>query len=137
MDWEECMRKGMIKSASSDRSLILSLIESSEMKMRSQNMLPLNDITSGAKISLAYDSVREFLEAVAISKGYKIYNHDCFCAFIKEVLMKSDMGTKFDNMRKARNSINYYGRKFTSEESRKLLRDMEDFLDKLRNEYKL
>ena len=68
--------------------------------------------------------IRELLEALAILKGYKIYNHDCFCAFLKEVLSESVMGDKFDKLRKIRNSINYYGKEVSVGEANKILSDL-------------
>ena len=67
-----------------DKNLAISLQQSSEKKLKSQKMLPLNDDTASSKITLTYDAMREFLEALAITKGYKIYGHDCILHFSKK-----------------------------------------------------
>lgn len=132
MDWKECSKKELVKAVCIDRHMISSLLLSSERKLESQGLLPLNDVTSGSKITLCYDAMRELLEAIALSKGYKIYNHECYCAFLKEILDKSEMGDKFDQFRKARNAINYYGRSFTKEEANAILENMKSFIFILR-----
>jgi len=78
--------------------------------MASQELLPLNEITTASKISLAYDSLREVLEALAIKRGFRVYNHECYVAFLKEIMRDSFLGEDFDEIRKLRNEINYYGK---------------------------
>lgn len=133
MDWKECSKKELVKAVSIDRHMISSLLLSSERKLESQGLLPLKDVTSGSKITLCYDAVRELLEALALSKGYKIYNHECYCSFLKEILNKSEMGDKFDQFRKARNAINYYGRSFTEEETEAIIINMKSFIKQLKS----
>ena len=41
-----------------------------------------------------------------IQKGFKIYNHECYTAFLKQVIEKSDLGEDFDEIRKIRNAVN-------------------------------
>ena len=117
MDFKECVDKKIIKSVSSDGELIKSLLKSSENKLKSQENLKMNDIHSSSKISLTYDSLREVLEALALVKGYKVYNHECYMAFLKEVLKMSNKGDEFNELRIIRNSINYYGKDVSINES--------------------
>ena len=120
-----------------DNNLIKSLIQSSNKKLKSQKKLELDDDTSSSKVSLSYDAVLELLEALAISKGYKIYNHECFTAFLKQVMMESELGDKFDNFRKIRNSVNYYGKEISSAEANPLIDDMASFIVELKDRFPL
>ena len=70
---------------------------------------------------MAYDSPRELWEALALQKGYKIYNHECYTSFLKEILNESLKGEEFDDIRKIRNSVNYYGKELSIEESKKTI----------------
>jgi len=58
------------------------------------------------------------LEIKALEKGFKIYNHECYAAFLKEIMNMSGEADIFDELRKIRNGINYYGRKISVEESK-------------------
>jgi len=118
MDWKECLNKRIIKDVSKDEFLIKSLLNSSQKKLESETRLELDDTTAESKVSLAYDSLRELLEALALLKGYKVYNHDCYTAFLKEVLNESAKGDEFDAIRKIRNSVNYYGKELSAEEGK-------------------
>lgn len=121
MDFKECIKKKIAKEVKKDEELISSLLKTSQNKLDSGNKLELSDITSGSKISLLYDSLRELLEALAIKNGYKIYNHECYTYFLKEILNESIKGDEFDELRKIRNSINYYAKDISVEEAKNVL----------------
>lgn len=117
MDWRECCSRRIVKDVKADIDMANSLIKSSKNKLESENKLEMSDVTAASKISLAYDSLREILEALALEKGYKVYNHECYTPFLKEIMGKSDKGDEFDEIRKIRNSINYYGKDISVEEA--------------------
>ncbi len=116
-DWKMCLAKRIAKEVKPDEGLIKSLATSSKNKMESGESLKMNGITAGSKLSLAYDSLRELLEALAVKKGYKIYNHECYTAFLKEIMGESAKGDDFDEIRKIRNAVNYYGKDISAEEA--------------------
>lgn len=121
IDWRECLNKKIAKPVEKDENLIISLKKTSKNKLKSSDELTNNDINVASKVSLAYDSLRELLEALAIEKGYKIYNHECYTAFLKEIIEESEKGDEFDEIRKIRNSINYYGKELSIEEARNII----------------
>jgi len=100
MDWKDCIKKRIAKAVGIDLDLIESLTKTSYNKLLSEEKLSLDSSTSGSKISLAYDSLRELLEALTIKKGFKIYNHECYAYFLKEILEESIKGDEFDELRK-------------------------------------
>jgi len=121
MDFNECIKKKIAKEVNKDEELITSLIKTSQNKLDSGDSLELNDVTSASKISLLYDSLRELLEALAIKNSYKIYNHECYTYFLKEILNESNKGDEFDELRKIRNSINYYAKDISVVEAKDVL----------------
>ena len=121
MDWEECCKKLIVKNVRPDTEMVKSLIKSSENRIKSESTLRMSKITASSKLSLAYDSLRELLEALALKTGYKIYNHECYSAFLKEIVNKSDKGDEFNEIRKIRNAVNYYGKGITEDEAGKII----------------
>ena len=121
MDWDECFCKKFVKEIKTDTNLINSLIETSKDKLISNKKLPLEEATASTKICILYDSLREILEAIAIKKGFKIYNHECFTSFLKEICHKESIANEFDKFRIIRNKINYYGKKITINEAKIIL----------------
>lgn len=132
MDWKECVKERIAKEAKEDKNLITSTREIAEIKIKSAASLP-EDLYIG-KITLLYDALREHLEALALEHGYKIYNHECFTAFLKEILNRSTEADMFDKLRKIRNSINYYGRKVSYEEAKQIISDLHLLLNKFKKE---
>jgi len=133
MDWEECNKKRIVKDVSEDLDFISSLIKTSEDKLISADKLTTDEITSASKLSLTYDSLRELLEALSLKQGYKIYNHECYVSFLKEILNESEKGDEFDEIRKIRNNINYYGKTISVEEAEDVIKRIK----KLRNYVKM
>ncbi len=131
MDWKQCTARRIVKSIQPDIDMVRSLKASSENKFASQEKLELTSVTAGSKVSLTYDSVRELLEALALQQGYRIYNHECYTAFLKEVMQQSLLGDIFDEMRQLRNSVNYYGKEISPEEAGQEIRKMLNLRQKI------
>ncbi|HIG98094.1 TPA: hypothetical protein HA231_01575 [Candidatus Woesearchaeota archaeon] len=135
MDWTACRKnKDLVKEVKPDKNLTASLIKSSAKKLYSESLLELNDDTASSKISLAYDALRELLEASALSRGFKIYNHECYCSFLKEVVNESSLGDEFNEFRKIRNAINYYGKDVTAEEAKLTLEEMKLLIKRVKEQ---
>ena len=121
MNWRECKFKKFVKEKRVEEDLIRFLLEESVRKRKSNDLLELDDTTATTKICIIYDSLREVLEALALKKGFKIYNHECFTAFLREVCLKENFAKSFDIFRKIRNGINYYGKRLSKEDARILI----------------
>jgi hypothetical protein len=126
MDWQSCITGRIVKEAKTDSNKIASLMEISGNKLGSAKVL--GDEHYYAKVSLLYDALRELLECIALERGFKIYNHECYTAFLKEIALESSRGDQFDTFRKVRNGINYYGKKITPEEGKALIAQMLEFI---------
>ena len=131
MDWLECNKKKFVKDVKIDKNLINSLIKSSGKKLSTQDSITLNDDTATSKVSLTYEALRELLEALAISNGFKIYNHECFFGFLKTELGKTELAEKFDRFRKIRNSINYYGSEIHASGATGIVKEMDGLRTKI------
>lgn len=124
MDWEDCNFYKFAKKTKIDRGLINSLISSSNNKSKSAETLKLNKITSSSKFSLFYESLREILEAIALTKGFKIYNHECFVSFLREICNEEEFSKSFDRLRSLRNKVNYYGESLSVDFSKDLIKEI-------------
>ena len=110
MDWREGISKGFVKETKTDENLVNSLVKTSNNKVETNNRLELDETSASTKVSIIYESLREILEAFAIKKGFKIYNHECFIPFLDEICDNKSFSREFDRFRRIRNQINYYGR---------------------------
>ena len=121
MDWKECCSRRIAKDVKPDIGMIASLTKSSKNKSESESKLEMSNTTASSKLSLAYDSLRELLEALSLKNGFKIYNHECYVAFLKEVMKESYKADEFDEIRKVRNAVNYYGKDITVGEASEII----------------
>jgi uncharacterized protein (UPF0332 family) len=120
MDIEECFQKGLIKKTEVDENLIKSLIEMSKIKEDAVRKAPVDNVNISAYVSLAYDSLREAMEAICIYKGYKVLSHICIGELLKN-LFKEFEYEEFDRLRWIRNSINYYGTKVEFKQGKEII----------------
>jgi len=123
MDLESCYRKNFIKKTRADLGLIKSLIEMSKIKENSVKEAKISEINISAYVSMAYDSLREVLEALGISRGYKVTSHICLGELLKSLIHEFDF-VSFDRFRYIRNGINYYGTKIDYEQGKKIITKM-------------
>lgn len=124
MDWEQCNKKRFVKKMHADKELVSSLMKCSEDKSFSASLLEFNEKTYPSIIILYYDSLRELLEALAVKNRYKIYNHECYVYFLKEILREEEFSKIYDRLRKIRNSLVYYGQNLLLEETRIIIKDI-------------
>jgi len=78
-------------------------------------------VNISAYVSLAYDSLREVLEALCILNGYKILSHICIGELLKDKIEEFNY-VEFDRVRWIRNSINYYGEKVEFEQGKEIIK---------------
>ena len=86
MDLIDCKEKSIIKKTTPNNSLVKSLIEMSSTKELAVNTAVITNKTISAYVSMAYDSLREVLEAICIQYGYKVTNHICLGELLKELI---------------------------------------------------
>jgi uncharacterized protein (UPF0332 family) len=131
MDLDDCYEKGMIKKCKTDEHLISSLIEISDIKKITIDEAKLNDVNISVYLPIAYDSLREILEAICISKGYKVLSHKCIGELFKKLidLFEYDF---FDRIRYIRNGINYYGTKVDFEQGKELIEKIFSYRNKMK-----
>lgn len=136
MDLFECRKKRLVKDVSIDEDKIKSILENSGNKLKASDILPLEESLTNSKISLAYDCLRELLEALALRNKLKIYNHECYTAFLKEIVKDSTLGDEFDGVRLIRNSGNYYGKKISMEDCKDTLIKIKELIKKIKDKLK-
>ncbi len=136
MDVKECFKRGLIKKTRVNKELIKSLIEMSNIKELTVIGAKIDKVNISAYVSLAYDSLREVLEALCILNGYKVLSHICIGELLKDILEDFDY-EEFDRLRWIRNSINYYGKKIEFEQGKKIIEKIFTIKKKILNKYLL
>jgi uncharacterized protein (UPF0332 family) len=123
MDLDDCIKKGFLKKTRIDKELIRSLIEMSGIKEDAVNSAKISEVNISAYVSMAYDSLREILEALCILKEYKVTSHICLGELLRQLIPNFDFNS-FDRFRYIRNGINYYGTKVDYEQGKEIIKKM-------------
>ena len=117
-----------------DNELINSLIEMSDIKELMIKTAKTNDKTISVYVSIAYDSLREVLEALCISNGYKVLSHVCIGELLRDII-KDFNYNEFDRLRYTRNSINYYGQKIDFNQGKEIINKILLMKSKIKKNY--
>lgn len=131
MRWETCIDEHIARHDNPSDAKINRLREQSQDTRQTIHELPDEPASARSKALLAYDAVRELLEAVAYKEGFDIHNHECYRAFLQEVMGASDLAKTFDDLRKQRNRLEYDGKTISSEKSDAYVETAEDLYDDL------
>ena len=134
MDLKECFRKEFIKKTKINLPLIKSLIEMANIKEIAVKSANIDKVNISAYVSLSYDSLREILEALCISKGYKVLSHLCIGELLKSIIEDFDFN-QFDRLRYIRNGINYYGEKVDFEQGKEIINKIFSMKKKIFEKY--
>jgi len=135
LNWNESLKKGIVRRMSLDRNIIISLVKTAKEGIEFFEKDAVTDKNARTLFKNYYDSLREICEAVALSKEYKIYQHEAITLFLKEILQEEIISFKFDRFRILRNGIHYYGRTITKEETSKAIKDIKDIIRILKEKY--
>lgn len=134
MDLDDCYKKGFIRRVRENRELVKSLIEMSKSKEITVNSSDINRISISSYVSLAYESLREILEAVSISRGYKVTSHLCLGELLKSLIKDFDFNN-FDRFRYIRNGINYYGTMIEIKQGKEIIKKIFEMRRDVLNKY--
>ncbi len=132
MSWEDCLEEGLVRKASPDKELAKSLVKMSENRINFIKSVSTDVTNAPILLAECYEALREICEATIALKGFKVYSHQCITYFLKDILSESNIAEIFDKFRKIRNSINYYGRTITVDESKNGIEEILEIIDKLK-----
>lgn len=134
-DFEEFLKKGIVKKQSQDNSRANALIKESqndyEFLKEILNKIPLSDKNANRIIIDSYDIIMKIIRAKMLKQGLNASGygaHEVEIAYLKK-LGFSEKEIEFANqLRYFRNGIEYYGKSFDKEYAKDVL----NFLEKVR-----
>lgn len=104
------MQEKNMKKINSDFIRAKSLLKISKNSLEILNIVSLNKKTMNIIFRELYEGLRQYIEAIGYSKGFKFRTHEAITFFLKRILNEKQISLKFEKYRKLRNGLNYYGR---------------------------
>lgn len=134
MKFEDFIEQGKVRKGSPETSKVKSLLEISNNHLLFLKNQQIDEISAGSILVTYYEALREVIEAICLKDGLKVYSHEAFTYFLKE---KGEDSTaiKFDNLRKLRNSVNYYGEKVNASEVKAAKEEIIEMIKELKSRY--
>lgn len=126
MSFDAFIKDGKVILGEKDIQKARALIKMSENTLVSAESLELNDTTASVVLTLSYEALREIIEAMCLTKGYKVYSHEAFTSYLEQ-LKEERLAAQFDRFRKLRNGVNYYGKEVSptvAAEAKKNIKEM-------------
>ena len=134
MRFVDFIKKGLVKKISKDKSLAKALLQNSKKDIEFLDSLKVDENSVRKIMTNFYDVLRSILEAVSAIKEYKIYSHEAYVYFLQEI-GEELLAIKFDRFRKIRNSINYYGKDISIEETKENIYEIKKMIHILIRKY--
>ena len=134
MEFEDFIEQGKVRKGGSDISKVRSLLETSNNHLLFLKNQKIDEISAGSILVTYYEALREIVEAICLKEGFKVYSHEAFTSFLKDK-NEDSASVKFDNLRKLRNSINYYGEKVSTSEVESAKIEIVKLIHILKNKY--
>ena len=107
--WSKCIEEGDALKVSPDRERALSLVKIADKRLRFYAGIKTDEASKNFVFEAVYTCAVEVLHAVLIAKGYKVLNHKCLCAYLRDVAGRADMASTLNSNRLRRNSLIYDG----------------------------
>ena len=131
MKFGDFIEQGKVKKGTPDIPKIKSLLQTSNNHLLFLENQKIDEISAGSILVTYYEALREVVEAISLKEGFKVYSHEAFTYFLKEK-NENLMSVKFDNLRKLRNSINYYGEKVNISEVESAKEEINELINNLK-----
>jgi hypothetical protein len=135
LSWDECIKKGIVRKTSPNKGRIKTLIKLADSRIAVISKVEIYEENASVIFTNYYDALREICEALAISKGYKIYSHEAITLFLREILKETAIAMQYDRFRQLRNSIHYYGLLLSSAETKQAVKVIKELISKLKLKY--
>jgi hypothetical protein len=108
--WDDCLISSSSSKVSPDRFKARSFLDMADSRIRFLESLHINEENANFIFEGYYSSLNEALHSLMISSGFKVDNHICLGFYLRDVLKDDVQFRAFDDARKKRNSLRYYGK---------------------------
>jgi len=133
MRFDDFFKERKVVRCRPDKEWAKALLKMSDASLDAANALD-TERNSSAALTLAYTALRQVLEAICLLRGYKVYSHEAYTSFLKE-LDEPAAAESFNRFRKLRNGVEYYARPVSAAVAHQALKGITTIRKRLREKY--
>lgn len=109
-DFQFFIDKGDVRKQTKDTALAKSIIKDSFQRLNFVKSHSINKDNSKYILENIYESLRELADAKLLIDGFKSYSHEATISYLKKFKeFREEEIVYFDELRRKRNGIKYYG----------------------------
>ena len=86
MQFKDFIKNGKVRKGEPDTELAKALIKMSGMQLEATSSISITELSASPVFVGYYEALREICEAVCALKGFKVYSHEAFTIYLKELL---------------------------------------------------
>jgi len=117
-DFEYYLRDKSVRKATADLERARSLIIDANERIRVAGLLKKDEDFAKMMFENFYDALRDFLDAILLSEGYKSYSHEGSIAYLSKKGFDISEISRLDSFRFKRNGSKYYGKTISLKEAK-------------------
>jgi len=129
--WNECIEFNSALRITPDRAKSNSLVETAKSRSIFLKKVSLNEESANFIFEGYYSSLIELLHSIVILKGYNVDNHVCLGFYIRDVLKDDKLYDNFDDVRRKRNFLVYYGKMMEFEVAKEAIMKTRKVIDEV------
>ncbi|MCM2326091.1 MAG: hypothetical protein NDI94_06510 [Candidatus Woesearchaeota archaeon] len=108
--WDECVKSNSSYNVTKDIAKSKALIDTARGRIAFFDTIKEDEANMNYIFEGYYSSLLETMHAFVLSRGFKVENHICLGYYIRDVMKNNRLFFMFDDVRKKRNSLIYYGK---------------------------
>lgn len=135
MEFSDFIGQGKVKKGQGDKHLAASIIKMSEQDLKFIDSIPVNSLSARKLVCNYYDVLRSVIEAISALDGFKVYSHEAYTYYLRELKNEERLSYQFDRLRKIRNGLEYYGMGISAEEAASNIKEIKSMVKALKEKY--
>lgn len=135
MNFQEYVKKGFVEKVKVDKKKAHAVYKLASKKLFVQSSFPIDKDHLEVKFSLFFHSLTQFLDSLALQKGYKILITDAYVAFMKDMLKEAILSKRFAQVIETYKLMKHEGKTLTKEEFESKLANLMELLSFIGEKY--
>jgi hypothetical protein len=135
MNFKDYLAKGFVERIKDDKKKAHEVYKLASKKLFVQSSIPIDKDHLEVKFSLFFHSLTQFLDSLALQRGYRILITDAYVAFMKDILKETILSKRFAQVVETYKLMKHEGKNLNKEEFESQLASLMELLSFIGEKY--